>query len=1251
MSSVNTSSTNQFLAGGGEMGSLIRSYNWSETSLGPAETWPQSLKTAVGMMLNCPYPTFVWWGREMIMFHNDAYVPVLGKRHPEALGKSGPVVWADVWEFIGPLMNAVLEDGQPSYFERQLLTPERKGFKEETYFTFSYSPIPDDTGGVGGIFCVCSEETSQVINQRRLTTIQNLSEIKVSDTLKEVYEKWSEQLSQNPQDLPFGLFYQISDEGKSATLAGAFGLPVDAPAAPLQINLNSTEEQLWPLYRVQKTGNNPVIIDNLAQHFNTLPRQPWDESPSRAFIIPVKKASQNQLIGYFIAAISPRLEFDAAYKSFLELVSTQLANAITNVSAIEEERQRLAKMVALDQAKTNFFNNVSHEFRTPLTLILGPLQDIIKHPSTSLSEADHKQLKIVYQNSLRLLKLVNTLLDFSRTEAKRAQVFYEPMDICSFTSEIASAFEPAMTKAGLTYQVICESGSEPVYVDPEIWEKIVLNLLSNAFKFTLAGQIVLKLQETPTHVRLSVQDTGVGIPTEELPNVFNRFHRIQNGLSRTHEGTGIGLALVKELVELHGGTIEVASTLGEGTTFTVSIPKEKTHLNQVTIKPEVNAAPQSLNSEAFVNEANLWNSSAAETEEPLPEELTRNNEAIEPDKHIRILVADDNADMLQYLKRILSPYWQVKAVKNGLEALAAVRQGLPDLVITDVMMPNMNGFELLSEIRKDSNISQVPVIMLSARAGEEAILEGLEKGANDYLLKPFSAPELLARVKVQLEIKRTRQDNAILKRTEGELKKFKLMSDYAFDAFILMREDGSFAYLNDLALQRWGYTREEALNVRVPDVDPNHQEDKFNEVFALAQKQGALPTFETLHKRKDGSTYPVEVSMGGITLDGEPHMFAVARDITRRKQSEQALSESEDRFRTFANNIQNLAWMAKADGYTFWYNQRWYDYTGTTFADMEGAGWSKVIHPDHVNRVSAFVQHALSKGKTWELTFPIRGTDGNYRWFLTRAYEVKDADGQVVRWIGTNTDIQEQKKAEEELQKKNKELQKINSDLDTFIYTASHDLKAPITNIEGLVATLVEDLPADYWEREETQMVITMIRHSIGRFRNTISDLTELTKLQRDAQDDISLVQLPDIFEEVCLDLNTALQESGATFEVDFSQISALRFSRKNMRSILYNLVSNAVKYRSPDRKPFVRIATKVEQNFCVLSVKDNGLGIHPSQENKIFDMFKRLHDHVEGSGIGLYIVKKIVEDSGGRIELESQPEVGSTFKVYFALN
>jgi PAS domain S-box-containing protein len=1117
--------TNTYGAGGGEMSRRVHALDWSKTPVGAMESWPQSLKATIKLLLGSRYPMVLLWGEALIQIYNDAYIGLIGGKHPAALGRSIKETQAESWEAIGPMIHEVMSTGIPNWVPAQMLAVDRSGYPEETYFSLSYSAVENDAGIIEGMLCVCSEVTQQVLGERRLRLQRDLAS-KAGETrsIDTVCQDVVSAISDYPWDVPFALLYLREEDG-TFTLRNTVGIDTNSPAYVKHIDLEANDPDPWS---IKRAISGETVLTKAIDQLVSIPGGPWNEPVQAALTLPIPSSAQESPLGVLVAGISPNHALDESYNSFYELLAGQVSVALRNALAYEEERKRAEALAAIDRTKTAFFSNVSHEFRTPLTLMLGPLEDTIAASNKSLSETDREQLTTVYQNTLRLLKLVNMLLDFSRIEAKRAQAFYEPTDLCSFTSELASAFQSAIEKAGLKYEISCAPLSEPVYVDAEMWEKIVLNLISNALKFTFEGQITVALRETATNANLCVQDTGVGIPQEELPNLFKRFHRIQNSRSRSHEGTGIGLALVKELVEQHGGTIEVTSTTDkssptdrQGTTFAVSIPKGTAHLNKERIGAEQPAVATAVRTEVYVNEADLWNRSDAETIPLLKEEAAELQGAVEPDKNVRILLADDNADMLTYLSRILNPYWQVESVKNGVEALAAARREEPDLILSDVMMPNMNGFELLSEIRKDSSISHVPVLLLSARAGEEATIEGLEKGADDYLVKPFSARELLARVRTQLEIRRTRQDNTLLREAEEELKKFKIISDYAFDAFILMREDGTFAYLNDLALKRWGYTKEEAQHIRVPDVDPIYQEEKFNEAFAMAQKQGALPPFETIHKRKDGTTYPVEVSMGGIALEGKPHMFAVARDITERKL------------------------------------------------------------------------------------------------------------------------------AEETLKARNEELQKTNNDLDNFIYTASHDLKAPITNIEGLVHMLVRHLSAGSLEAPVVDKVVTMMGTSIGRFKNTINDLTELTKLQRVTQDDIALVELSELFEEIRLDLETAIQDSGARLAVDFSQCPSIRFSKKNLRSIMYNLVSNAIKYHSAEREPFIRVSSKVEQDFCVLTVEDNGLGMDLSQESKIFSMFKRLHDHVEGSGIGLYIVKRIIENSGGEIKVESKVGKGSMFEVY----
>jgi len=434
----------------------------------------------------------------------------------------------------------------------------------------------------------------------------------------------------------------------------------------------------------------------------------------------------------------------------------QLKTAKEELEYRENELKRLnERLKELDNSKTIFFSNVSHEFRTPLTLILGPIQDILS-TGDALSDTHRYHLETAYHNALRLQKLVNTLLDFSRIEAGRVQASYQPTDLVNFTRELVSMFDSAVEHAGLKLVIECSPFPEMVYVDHDMWEKIVLNLLSNAFKHTFEGEITVQLKHLKDHIEFVVRDTGVGIPSDQLPHLFERFYRVANTCSRTHEGSGIGLALVQELVKLHGGSIKVDSVIDQGTIFTVTIPTGKAHLDASQI-----VAPSDLPSTAqpFVEEALRW----LPGEEHIP--ISPNNHTAWPGVvsagKARILLADDNRDMRNYVQRLLEPYCTVEAVSDGLAALEAARRVLPDLVLSDVMMPKMNGFELIDALRSDPSLQKIPVIILSARAGEEAKVEGLKAGADDYLVKPFNARELLARVKTNLDLHRTRHQETI----------------------------------------------------------------------------------------------------------------------------------------------------------------------------------------------------------------------------------------------------------------------------------------------------------------------------------------------------------------------------------------------------------------------------------------------------------------------------------------------------------
>jgi signal transduction histidine kinase len=586
-----------WLAGGGEMARLVRELDWAQTPLGPANTWSPALRMIVGLMVANRVPLLLWWGPDYISIYNDAYRPVLGTKHPWALGKPFRECWPEIRHILEPLIDAPFNGGPATWMDDILLEINRHGFFEETHFTIAYSPVPDDTAprGIGGVLAMAHEITEKIIGERRVEALRDLGartgEAKTAEMACAIA---AGTLANYARDVPFALFYLIDPDGKRARLAGATGVgmgeaasqlasqPVSQLVSQLVVDLNEGPEQVsaWPLAAAVR-DEAMVTIDNLAARFAEVPSGPWSDPPHTAVIVPIRSNKAHELAGIMVAGLSPRLRFDHQYRSFLELAAAQVASAVATARAYEEERKRAEALAEIDRAKTLFFSNVSHEFRTPLTLMLGPLEELkgeLGQTGSSASASQYQQIDLAHRNGLRLLKLVNTLLDFSRIEAGRVQAVYDATDLASATVEHASVFRSAIEKAGLRLVVDCTPLSEAAYVDREMWEKIVLNLLSNAFKFTFEGEIEVKLRQSDEQFILTVRDTGTGIPAHELPKLFERFHRVAGAQGRTHEGSGIGLALVQELVKLHGGTVSVESEHGKGSMFAVAFPRGRSHL-------------------------------------------------------------------------------------------------------------------------------------------------------------------------------------------------------------------------------------------------------------------------------------------------------------------------------------------------------------------------------------------------------------------------------------------------------------------------------------------------------------------------------------------------------------------------------------------------------------------------------------------------------------------------------------------------
>ena len=1009
-----------FLPEGGEIAELIRSTDWSKTELGAVENWPQSLRTAISICLNSRFPLLLWWGPKLIKIYNDAYIPILGSKHPSSFGAIGKEVWPEIWHIVGPMLEGVITKGHATWAEDGMLPLVRKGFTEECYFTFSYSPIHDESGGVGGVFTAVFETTARVLGERRLSTLRELGNLGSSArTTEEAIEIATKALFKNVHDLPYTAIYLFDPTDKNRLLLkGMTGLKPPEGGLVQEIVYPGTSDTASITKSIFKARDQRQLseIENPGKLFSSSPGGPWPETSVLAAALPISVSGQESPVGLFIAGVSPRLELDDAYKSFLGLVAGQIGTAISTATAYEEERKRAEALAEIDHAKTAFFSNVSHEFRTPISLMLGPLEDNLADPDFTSPKLRERE-EIAYRNSLRLLKLVNTLLEFSRIEAGRVKAEFRPTDLSKLTAELSSTFRSSIEKAGLRFQVHASEVSEPAFIDRDMWEKIVLNLLSNAFKFTFEGEIEVKLTQSEGRAILAVRDTGTGIPTNELPQIFQRFHRVENAQGRSQEGSGIGLALIQELVRIHGGNISVQSELGKGSLFEVQIPLGKNHLSpEFVFDSDAEAFPKSRFAAAFAEEAARW-----APHDPVDPSVERSDVhddqklAARAEKRFRVLLADDNADMRDYVSKLLSRLWNVEVVRNGEEALNSALADPPDLILSDVMMPKLDGFELIRCLKQYDKTKQIPVILLSARAGEESRIEGLQAGADDYLIKPFSAKELIARVETHLQIG-TLKAEAVAERS----KLLSVFGQAPIGIALLEGPDHVFTLANPKYLSLLFGGAQGFIGKAVREAVPE------------AIEQGFVGLLDRVYQTGEpfiGTETPIEL----VQPDGKSKQFflnfiyqpvrdkdqkihgivAVIQDVTEQVQNRAKVEESEKKTRALIEALPQLVWSCLSDGQCDYLSRQWIQYTGIPEQDQLGLQWlERVIHPQDRGHVLEHWMGAVKGDHHYDIEYRIRRHDGAYRWFKTRGIPIRDSNGAILNWFGTCTDIQDRKEAE-----------------------------------------------------------------------------------------------------------------------------------------------------------------------------------------------------------------------------------------------
>lgn len=511
--------------------------------------------------------------------------------------------------------------------------------------------------------------------------------------------------------------------------------------------LRDEQEKFCGSYRLWKPDGTP-----LGHQQSPMADAVREGTPRRNIEIVIEQPDGNRIVTN--ANIDPLHDSDGRLIGAINVFVDVTKQKTIEKKLQESERQLRELNIRLqetDKAKTNFFNNVSHELRTPLTLLIGPLKDLMRSAETKTAPEEIQRLQLIYRGAIRLQRLVNTLLDFARIEAGKLEAFYQPTDFAKMTLDLAANFRSAIERAGLKFIVRQDEDIlETIYLNREMWEKIVFNLLSNALKFTHKGKIEVTIRNKKKQVELRVKDTGIGIGPKNIDRIFERFVRVDGPKARTYEGTGIGLALVRELVHVHHGKIKVKSKEGVGSEFIVAIPKGKAHLPSKQLYENKDQLPSSFIGGTFAEEVSGW---LPEDQKMLKRAVAKYNRS----QGMRIVIAEDNADMREYLRNVLADDYQVLLFEHGQKVLDFLRDGgETDLILADVMMPELDGYQLVETLKSDPAFAEIPIVLLTAKSDEDAKIEGLDRGADDYLIKPFSGRELRAVIRARINRARKR---------------------------------------------------------------------------------------------------------------------------------------------------------------------------------------------------------------------------------------------------------------------------------------------------------------------------------------------------------------------------------------------------------------------------------------------------------------------------------------------------------------
>jgi PAS domain S-box-containing protein len=786
-----------------------------------------------------------------------------------------------------------------------------------------------------------------------------------------------------------------------------------------------------------------------------------------------------------------------------------------------------------------------------------------------------------------------------------------------------------------------------------------------------------------------VRDTGVGIPEEHREQVFERFHRVESTQARTYEGTGIGLALVQELVKLHGGSVRVESAVGAGSTFTVTIPTGKEHLPAEHIQAAQSLASTIIRAEAYVDEARQWpgnQSGAAVDAATLPKQasLARRLEPSPSGRRELIVLADDNADMRQYLTRLLSARYEVHAAADGRQALEAAKQLRPALVLADVMMPHLDGFGLLRAIREDSAVAGTPVILVSARAGEESRVEGLEADADDYLIKPFAARELLARVAAHVKMANLRREAAEREErmhSEAELEREKrraseerlaetshlygelqqadaelqlqvqLLQQLPLSAWTL-KPDGTPDFVNQVWLEFSGQTLDFIRSHPEAWMTAVHPEDRetASKAFWDGVRSGQGFAVEARSLRARDRTYRWHLIQAVVLHDAEEkvHKFVgTTTDIDDQKRAEEKLRESEYESRLIVDSIPGLIAVLDSSGEIELLSQPVLDYFGKPLEECRQWAVDDTIHPDDRPAYLQAIERSFIAGDPFEYeTVRIRRFDGVYRWFDMRGLPLHDRQGHIVRWYFLLTEVDDRNRAEDALRQAQGDLERINrvTTMGELAASLAHEVNQPIGGVLINANVCLRKLGHDNPDLDEARAAVTRIQRDAQRAADVIGRIRsqfEKATLNREVLDINDIIrETAGLLRSEAVRYNISVRTQLAA---DLPQIIG---DRVQLQQVAMNLIVNSIEAMK-DVEGIRELAIKsqrAESEQLLVTVSDTGMGFPPHLAEQIFAPFFTTKPH--GTGMGLRISRSIIESHGGHLWAVGASERGATFHL-----